>query len=85
MVDERKCRVRSGKAVVVNLAVDICGICGIDKRHVAIDTLLRRFRIVERQRALVRDPTFLPLVVVVEASHPTEIVDRFIKVYFMAG
>ena len=85
MVDERKCSVRSREAVIMNLAVDICGICGIDKRHVAIDTFLRRFRIVKRQRALVGDPTFLPLVVVVEAAYPTEIVDRLIKVYFMTG
>ena len=83
MVDERECRVRCGETVVVNLAVDICSICGIDKRHVAIDAFLRRFRIIEGQRALVGDTTFLPLIVVVEASHPSEIVDRFIEVHFM--
>ena len=74
LVDEGECRVRSGEAMVVNLAVDICGICGIDKWHVTINTFLRRFRVVERQRALMGDTTFLPLVVVVEAAHPTEIV-----------
>ena len=83
MVDEGECCVRSGEAVVVNLAVDISGICGVDKGHVAIDALLRLLRIIEGQRALVRDTTFLPLIVVVEAAHPAEIVDRFIKVHFM--
>ena len=85
MVDERECCVRSRKTVVVNLAVDICGICRIDEWHVAIDTFLCLFRIVEGQRALVGDTTFLPLVIVVEAAYPSEIVDRFIEVYFMTG
>ena len=85
MVDEGECRIRSGEPVIVNLAVDISSICGIDEWHVTIDTFLRRFGIVERQRALMRDATFLPLVIVVEAAYPTEVVDGFIEVHFMTG
>ena len=85
MVDKGECCVRSGKPVVVNLAVDICGICRIDEWHVTIHTFLCFFGIVERQRALMRDSTFLPLVIVVEAADPTEIVDGFIEVRFVTG
>ena len=52
LVDKRQCCVRGGKSVVVDLAVDICGICGVNEWHVTIDTFLRRFGVVEGQGTL---------------------------------
>ena len=69
----------------MNLAVDISCILRINKRHVAIDTLFRFFGIIEGQRPLMRNTAFLPLVIVVEAAYPSEIVNWLIEMYFMAG
>ena len=68
LIHEGECCVRSRESVVVDFAVDISGICGVNEWHVTIDTFLRRFGIVEGQRALMGDTAFLPLIIVVEAS-----------------
>ena len=69
----------------MDLTVDISGICGVNEWHVTIDALLRRFGVIEGQRALMGDTAFLPLIIVVEAAYPSEVVDRFVEMHFMAG
>ena len=51
----------------------------------AIDALLWFFGVVERQCSLVGDAAGLPLIVVVKAAEPSEIVDRHIEMYLVTG
>ena len=51
----------------------------------AVGALLRFFRVVERQRPLMGDPTGLPLIVVVKAPEPAEIIDRHIEMHLVTG
>ena len=53
LIDERERGVRRRETVAMHLSINIRRIRGRNQRHVAIHALLRRFGIVERQRALV--------------------------------
>ena len=65
--------------------VDIRCVVRGNQRHVAVDTLLRFFGVVERQRPLMGNTAHLPLIVVVKATKPAEIVDRHIEMHLVTG
>ena len=72
------------EAMRVHVAVHVARVIRFDKRHVAIRTVRRLRRIVERPRSLPRDAACLPRIVFVEAANPAVVVHRHVKMHLVA-
>ncbi len=67
----------------VHFAGNVAHIVGCFERHVAIGTLLRLRRIVERARAFARNSARLPVVVFVESAKPAVTIHRHVEMNFV--
>ena len=84
LVYVRHGRVGGREAMRAHHAILAAGIIRGHQRHVAVGTILRLFRVVERASSLPRDAAGLPVVVRVEAAHPAIAVHRHVQMHFVA-